>query len=111
MDSIVNENITLTPLYTITVIVNGNKYTLDENQTLGNLGSVGYSKPEKEIFDIACKIVDLKPENCIMIGDKFKVDIQGALNAGMQAIWVNRKKEKLSYEYQIKELNELTKYL
>ncbi len=72
---------------------------------------VGYSKPEKEIFDIACKMVDLKPANCVMIGDKLKVDIQGALNAGMQAIWVNRKKEKLSYEYQIKELNELTKYL
>ena len=74
-------------------------------------GEVGYSKPEKEIFDITCKMVDLKPANCIMIGDKYKVDIQGALNAGMQAIWVNRKKEQSNYKYQIKELNELTKYL
>ncbi len=60
LDSIVNENITLTPLYTITVIVNGNKYTLDENQTLGNLGSVGYSKPEnfKEFRDLEGHKID-----------------------------------------------------
>ena len=72
---------------------------------------VGYSKPEKEIFEIACKMVNLKPENCIMIGDKYKVDIEGSLNIGMHGIWVNRKKEQSSYEYQIEELNELTKYL
>lgn len=72
---------------------------------------VGYSKPEKEIFEIACKMINLKPENCIMIGDKYKVDIEGSLNAGMNGIWVNRKKEQLSFEYQIEELNELSKYL
>ena len=71
----------------------------------------GYSNPEKEIFNIACKMVNLKPENCIMIGDKFKVDIEGALNVGMQAIWVNRKKEKLNYRFQIKELSEITKFV
>lgn len=72
---------------------------------------VGFSKPEKEIFEIACKIVNYKPENCIMIGDKYKVDIEGSLNAGMHGIWVNRKKEKSSYEFQIEELSELSKYL
>lgn len=72
---------------------------------------VGYSKPEKEIFEIACKMINVKPKNCIMIGDKYKVDIEGSLNAGMHGIWVNRKKEQLSFEYQIKELNELSKYL
>lgn len=71
---------------------------------------VGYSKPEKEIFEIACKITGLQPQNCIMIGDKYKVDIEGSLNAGIQGIWVNRKKEQLNYEYQIEELKELTKY-
>lgn len=72
---------------------------------------VGYSKPEKEIFEIACKMVNSKPENCIMIGDKYKVDIEGSLNAGMYGIWINRKKEQLTYEFQIEELNELIKYL
>lgn len=72
---------------------------------------VGYSKPEKEIFEIACKEVNLNPENCVMIGDKYKADIEGAINAGMHGIWVNRKKEYSNFEYQVKELNELTKYL
>ncbi len=72
---------------------------------------VGCSKPEKEIFEIAYKMVNLKPEDCVMIGDKYKVDVEGSLNAGMYGIWVNRKKEQLSYKYQINELNELTKYL
>ncbi len=72
---------------------------------------VGCSKPEKEIFDIACQMVDSEPKNCVMIGDKYKVDIEGSLNAGMQGIWVNREKENSSYEYQIKELKELKKYL
>lgn len=43
--------------------------------------------------------------------DKYKVDIEGSLNAGTQWIWVNRKKEQLNYEYQIEELEELAKYL
>lgn len=72
---------------------------------------VGYSKPEKEIFEIACKMINLKPENCIMIGDKYKVDVEGSLNAGMHGIWVNRKKEELKYKFQIKELSELKNYL
>ena len=32
---------------------------------------------------------DNRPEECIMIGDNFERDIQGALNAGLQAIWYN----------------------
>ena len=72
---------------------------------------VGYSKPQKEIFEIACKIINLKPENCIMVGDKYKVDIEGSLNSGMNGIWINRNKEQSSYEYQIKDLKELTKFL
>ena len=72
---------------------------------------VGYSKPEKEIFEIASKRINLKPENCIMVGDKYKVDVEGSLNAGMKAIWVNRKKEKFNYKFQVEVLSEITNYL
>ena len=72
---------------------------------------VGYSKPERQIFEVACEMINLRPENCIMIGDKYNVDIEGALNAGMHGIWVNRKKEKLSYKFQVEELSELKNYL
>ena len=68
---------------------------------------VGVSKPKKEIFELACSKVGEKPENCLMIGDSFKLDIEGAQKAGLNAIWVNRKNEKFKYENQIKELKEL----
>lgn len=67
---------------------------------------VCYSKPEKEIFEITCRMINLKPENCIMIGDKYKVDVEGSINAGMHGNWVILK-EKLSYKFQIEELSEL----
>ena len=72
---------------------------------------VGASKPDKEIFKIACKKINIEPENCIMVGDKYKVDIEGCINIGMRGIWINRKKETLNYKYTINELSELFKYL
>ncbi len=72
---------------------------------------VGYSKPQKEIFEIACKTLKVKPENCIMIGDKYEVDIEGSINAGMQGIWINRNKKTSNYKLQIANLNELIKYI
>ena len=72
---------------------------------------VGYSKPEKEIFEIACKNFNLDFENCIMIGDKYKVDVDGSKKAGMRAIWANRKKENINYKYQINKLMEIPKQI
>lgn len=42
-------------------------------------------KPFKEAFLTA--IEKNKPEECIMIGDNFERDIQGALNAGLKAVY------------------------
>ena len=56
-------------------------------------------KPFKEAFIQA--IGENKPEECIMIGDDFQRDIEGALKAGLQAIYYNPndidKIEKISY--------------
>ena len=72
---------------------------------------VGFSKPEKEIFDIACKSINEKPKNCMMIGDNLKVDVYGAINSGLQAIWINRRNEDFEFKNQIKELKELVNKL
>lgn len=45
------------------------------------------------MFKIACKKINIKPENCIMVGVKYKVDIEGSINMGMRGIWINRKKK------------------
>ena len=46
-------------------------------------------KPNKEIFDYALKASNAKLETSIMIGDNESADIQGAINAGMDSIFVN----------------------
>ena len=46
-------------------------------------------KPNKEIFDYALKACNAKLETSIMIGDNESADIQGAINAGMDSIFVN----------------------
>ena len=68
---------------------------------------VGFSKPEKEIFELACIKINEEPKNCIMIGDNLKVDVKGAINAGLKGIWVNRRNEEFEFDNQIRELKEL----
>ena len=46
-------------------------------------------KPQKEIFEYALKKTSGNLGECIMIGDNPNADIQGALNAGMDNIFVN----------------------
>ena len=72
---------------------------------------VNVSKPNKKIFEIACEKTNSKPEECIMVGDKYGTDIEEALNAGLKAIWVDRKNETRDYKYKIKELREMRKFI
>lgn len=44
-------------------------------------------KPEEKIFRLAEKIAGARAEDCVMVGDSFESDIEGALNAGWDAIY------------------------
>ena len=46
-------------------------------------------KPKKEIFDYALQKAGATISNSIMIGDNPEADIQGAINAGMDSVFVN----------------------
>jgi putative hydrolase of the HAD superfamily len=46
-------------------------------------------KPHKEIFEYAFKKTGALPEESIMIGDSIEADIQGAINAGIDQVYVN----------------------
>jgi putative hydrolase of the HAD superfamily len=48
-------------------------------------------KPEKEIFLLGEKLAAAQKNECVMIGDSFESDIEGALNAGWEAIHFNEK--------------------
>ncbi|MNY24748.1 Pyrimidine 5'-nucleotidase YjjG [compost metagenome] len=47
---------------------------------------IGVTKPHREIFQEAQRITACKTEHAVMVGDDFKADIIGALNAGWTAI-------------------------
>lgn len=67
-------------------------------------------KPKKEIFDYALLKAKATLQESIMIGDNLDADIQGALNAGMDCIFVNHinnMNELVKPTYTVTHLNQL----
>ena len=50
----------------------------------------GVGKPDPRIFHAAAGAVDVMTEDVLHVGDDHTLDALGALNAGMQAAWINR---------------------
>lgn len=69
---------------------------------------IGYNKPQKELFDYILGKIGRKKEECIMIGDSEHSDIQGAVNAGMESIYINFEGKKSSLStYNVSSYREL----
>jgi putative hydrolase of the HAD superfamily len=85
--------------YRLHLITNGFEQT--QHHKLRNSGISGFfievitsekcnsMKPKKEIFDFALKSANAEPHHSIMIGDSIEVDIQGAINAGIDQVYMN----------------------
>jgi YjjG family noncanonical pyrimidine nucleotidase len=81
-------------------------------QTITNSEMAGVKKPNPIIFEYALDLAKAKKESSIMIGDCLEADVQGALDAGLDAIFFNGSNVKV--EQKIKQVNhllELKKYL
>jgi putative hydrolase of the HAD superfamily len=52
--------------------------------------TVGLRKPARGFFEHALIRTCVSPDECIVIGDLWETDIQGALNVGLDSIWLNR---------------------
>ena len=108
--------------YQLHLITNG--FELNQHHKLRNSGldrffievitSEGSNslKPHKEIFDYALQKANAETEDCIMIGDSIEADIMGAINAGMDQVFVNHlnieTEVKPTYTvYSLKELQEI----
>jgi len=50
----------------------------------------GSVKPDPGIFRVALDRAGLVPGKARMLGDNWEADIEGALNAGISAVWFNR---------------------
>ena len=68
-------------------------------------------KPEPQIFAYALQKSGAKLDESIMIGDNLEADIQGAMNAGMDNIFVNHTQAitELNPTFTVTHLNQLEK--
>ena len=81
-------------------------------KTITNSEMAGVKKPNPMIFEHALNLAKANKENSIMIGDCLDADVQGALNAGLDAIFFNDKKINVREDIkQVTHLLELKKYL
>jgi len=66
-------------------------------------------KPHPGIFDYAFRAAQSNASDCIMIGDDLEADIQGAVNARIDSIWMHPKSKETKSQatYSICDLREL----
>jgi putative hydrolase of the HAD superfamily len=71
------------------------------------------TKPLKEMFDFALKQTGGLAENSIMLGDNLETDIAGALNIGMDCVFVNHAHKNINPHstYMVSHFKELEKIL
>ncbi len=51
---------------------------------------VGVAKPDARIFHHACSVLNLPTSQVLHVGDDLDLDVAGARDAGLQAVWVCR---------------------
>jgi putative hydrolase of the HAD superfamily len=51
---------------------------------------VGWRKPSRQIFEFTLKQIDMRPQDCIFVGDHPEWDLIGAQTVGIDAILIDR---------------------
>lgn len=74
-------------------------------ETVTNTDNSGVKKPNPVIFNFALQLANAQASESLMIGDNLEADVLGALNAGMDAVMFNYRKEIL--EPNIKQVQNL----
>ncbi len=112
----------LKPKYNLHIITNGfaeiqenklnNSYITHYFKSITNSEMAGVKKPNSIIFEYALNLAKAKKENSIMIGDCIDSDVQGALDAGLDAILFNESNARVADNIkQVNHLLELKNYL
>ena len=78
--------------------------------------AMGVNKPDKKFFDIIFENIENKDKSSILIiGDDLTSDVQGAINAGIDSCWFNKKGKENSLgikpTFTIRSFDELLPYL
>ncbi|MBN3858583.1 HAD-IA family hydrolase [Paraburkholderia sp. Ac-20340] len=85
----------LSPRFPLIAVTNGNA---DLRMTGGSeffrlalsASSLGIAKPAAGIFHAAARAADVSAAEMLHVGDDYDLDVVGALNAGLQAAWLQR---------------------
>ena len=76
---------------------------------------VGCQKPNPRIFEEALRLNGVSADEVVMIGDSWSSDIQGAINAGIDQIWIrksaNPQQEGQQATYVVQSLHEIMEIL
>jgi putative hydrolase of the HAD superfamily len=56
-------------------------------------GECGFSKPNPQIFALACRKLGAAPRQAVFIGDDRRLDVEAARAAGLRAMWIDRSGE------------------
>jgi YjjG family noncanonical pyrimidine nucleotidase len=85
--------------YSIGIITNGLTKIQKSRLIISGISSISscsliseeikIAKPDKRIFEIGLKKLNLHPHETLMIGDNLESDYQGAINAQMDFCWIN----------------------
>jgi len=67
--------------------------------------AVGYRKPEKVIYECACKALGLTPSEILIVGDSYENDFNTPRQLGMQAKFLSRGSEQARRPDQIDDLS------
>lgn len=86
--------------YKVSVITNGNvepqKIGLPDFDLILRGGEHGRAKPHEDLFHQTARYFDVKPQEILHVGDNLTTDVQGAIQAGCQAVWINLSENTLS---------------
>lgn len=69
---------------------------------------VGFTKPDKRIFELAISKLNVHPEAALFIGDDLEKDIGGCQNAKINGIWFNP--HKINNETEVKPFAEVDSF-
>jgi len=89
---------------------------VDVFQTIVVSDESGWRKPRRDIFDAALSRLGVRASDSLFIGDRADMDVLGAQQVGMDAVWINRDGEPLpagieAPTHEIRDLGELAAIL